>query len=71
MPKSPGQSLKILRVTMPQPTPRPVQVYRPAEGPHHAPTPATSPTPSNEVAAKAVRQASDHNSSIPSKQQYY
>jgi hypothetical protein len=64
--------MKITRgPSRPQPAPRPVKLYRPEPGPHHNPPPATPPTPSNEVAAKAVRQASDHNSSIPSKQQYY
>jgi hypothetical protein len=58
MPKSSGQSLKITRGP-PKPQPwRPVKLYRPAEGPHHRPTPATPPTPSNDVAAKAVRIAS-------------
>jgi hypothetical protein len=71
MPKSSGQSLKILRgPSRPQPTPRPVKLYRPAPGPHHNPPPATPPTPSNEVAAHAVRVASSPGG-IDGKQQHY
>jgi hypothetical protein len=55
MPKSSGQSLQINRGP-PKPQPwRPVKPFRPAEGPHHQPPTTTPPTPSNEIAADAVR----------------
>jgi hypothetical protein len=48
--------MKIIRTAPPKSQPwRPVKLYRPAPGPHHNPPPATPPTPSNEVAAHAVR----------------
>jgi hypothetical protein len=48
--------MKIIRTAPPKPQPgRPVKPFRPAPGPHHNPPPATPPTPSNKVAADAVR----------------
>jgi hypothetical protein len=43
----------------------------PALGPHHNPSSPTPPTPSNELAAEAVRIASDHDGRIDPRQQRY
>jgi hypothetical protein len=61
MPKSSGQSLKVIRTPAPPPFPsRPIKRFdQPALGPHHNPTAGTAGTPSNALAAKAVRLAAD------------
>jgi hypothetical protein len=61
MPKKSGESLKVVRT--PAPAPFPSHSIRrfdqPSLGPHHVPTPGTAGTPSNALAAKAVRMAAD------------
>jgi hypothetical protein len=59
MPKAAGSDLKTVRAApKPQPS-RPIMKFaQPAPGPHHNPPAATPPTPSNELAAHAVRTAS-------------
>jgi hypothetical protein len=53
----------------PQPAPRPIRRFvQPAPGPHHNPPPATPTTPSNKVAADAIRIAK-HPPGIDGRQQ--
>jgi hypothetical protein len=61
MPKSSGESLKVVRLApRPQPQSRPIKSFsQPALGPHHNPTPGTAGTPSNALAAAAVRKAAN------------
>jgi hypothetical protein len=69
MPKSSGQSLKVTRAPpRPQPSREIKRFEQRAPGPHHNPPAATPPTPSNELAAEAVRIASDHDRSIDPRQ---
>jgi hypothetical protein len=58
---------KTVRTAPPKPQPsRPIKSFpQPAPGPHHNPPRATPPTPSNEVAAHAVRVASNPGSIDP------
>ena len=50
---------------------RPIKHFdRPSPGPHHRPPAATPPTPSNDVAAHAVRVASNPGSINIKKQVY-
>jgi hypothetical protein len=59
MPKSSGESLKITRAPPKPQASRPIKRFeQPALGPHHNPPAATPPTPSNKLAAEAVRTAS-------------
>ncbi|TYL83619.1 hypothetical protein [Bradyrhizobium cytisi] len=63
--------MKIVRnAPPPSPPSRPILKFAaPAPGPHHNPPAATPPTPSNEVAAHAVRVASSQGSINPRQQQ--
>jgi hypothetical protein len=72
MPKASGESLKITRAPPKPQASRPIKRFeQPALGPHHNPPPATPPTPSNKLAAEAVRIASDHDGSIDPRKQHY
>jgi hypothetical protein len=66
MPKAAGSDLKTVRAApRPQPS-RPIKKFaRPAPGPHHNPPAAIPPTPSNAVAAHAVRVASSKGGIYP------
>jgi hypothetical protein len=72
MPKASGQNLKVTRLApRPQPVARPIMRFnQPAQGPHHNPPAATPPTPSNEVAAHAVRVASSPGGIDPKMMHY-
>ena len=61
MPKKSGESLKVTRLPpRPLPPSRPIKRFdQPSLGPHHNPTAGTAGTPSNALAAKAVRMAAD------------
>jgi hypothetical protein len=69
MPKLSGESLKVIRASpLPSPASRPIKRFEPpTPGPHHNPPAATPPTPSNEVAAHAVKVASSPGSIDPRK----
>lgn len=66
MPKASGSSMTTIRApARPQPTARPIKSFdRPAEGPHHNPVDHPPIRGSNELAADAVRKASDHGGKI-------
>jgi hypothetical protein len=65
--KQSGQDNRTVRLApRPQPASRPIKSFDPpAPGPHHNPPHATPPTPSNEVAAHAVRIAKNPGSIDP------
>jgi hypothetical protein len=67
MPKAAGADMKTVRLApRPQPQARSIKSFAPpALGPHHNPPAATPPTPSNEVAAHAVRTAKNPGSIDP------
>jgi hypothetical protein len=68
MPKVAGGEMKVTRLApRVQPPSRPIKSFdRPADGPHrNPPAAATPPTPSNEVAARAVRIAKNPGSIDP------
>jgi hypothetical protein len=72
MPKAAGQPLKVTRAApRPAPSREIMRFERPALGVHHNPPAATPPTPSNALAAEAVRTASDHDRSIDPRQQRF